>query len=244
MLCEQMGLLRHLVVEHPEALEEEVWSGHFEECAECREEWEAYMHSLAIFRQLESERVSRLPAAPSWEKFSATIREKSSWGGRVGAWRRSLTAAAAAVAIMAGGASWFAWSGSGGEAPETALETSQEKAQVEKPAPSEKWIVTPEQLRVVARRGGRRGGAPRASGATVGDQRPVVFEISLDLPSARTLQKRPERLGGSVSFNFDEARQSLRNGADERGEWQPPLATPVLSRSSGLQLPASFRPSR
>ena len=251
MSCEQMELLRHLVVETPEALQEENWELHFGECGECLAEWEAYGQSLAVFRQLEAERLSRLPTGPSWGSFSATLRVKSSWGARAARWGLPLRAAAAAVAIMAAGATWYAWSGAEGMLAGTVAETVVEKAvekavektagpkgihtQGAKPAALEKWIVTDDQLQ----------GAPlRALGPGSEDQQPVVFEIRVNSPFNRSLREGREQIARSVLFNSGQAGQSLPAKISENRLWRPPLATSVSKDASRLQTPASFRPSR
>ena len=70
MSCEQLRLLRQVAVEQAEALEGAAWREHLNECGECREEWTAYAQSLAVYRQLEAERLSRVP--PCFERLGST----------------------------------------------------------------------------------------------------------------------------------------------------------------------------
>lgn len=76
MLCNYQQRIATLVVEEPEVFEEDFWLEHFGRCKPCRDEWQAYSESLAVFRQLERERVSHCPAALGWEKFSELLRQE------------------------------------------------------------------------------------------------------------------------------------------------------------------------
>lgn len=127
MSCEQMQFVQHLAVENCEALESDTWQNHFDVCEECKAEWDAFSRSLAIFSQLERERISRFTAAPSWEKFSERL--TADWR-RWGFLRQiRLPATAAMVAALAVGGAFLWFSGSGQElAQKTAADTGKQSS--------------------------------------------------------------------------------------------------------------------
>ncbi len=240
MSCDRMELLQHLVVEHSEALEEETWREHFEDCAGCRAEWGAFTQSLAIFKQLEAERLALLPAGPEWEEISATLKERSFLGVRVRALRVSFAAAGAAMVL--GAASWFTWSGSA----ITPGETTENKARVERPAPRNNWYITPEQMNGVARDYRRQRLQGRVTQGISGET-PVVFEITLEPPahrSAGSFKIELKSLGGAGGTTAGARSLSLGAKTGPEQTWQPPRATPVSGPPGRRGLPATFKSSQ
>lgn len=117
MPCDRQNTVRHLAVESPEVLRGEPWAGHLQNCGECRAERMAFEGSLAVFRQIEGERLQYDDLGPDWEEFSRVLAHSKGPFSRRGWLRPSMigAAAAAAVAIMVTGI--LMWPASNSEEP-------------------------------------------------------------------------------------------------------------------------------
>ena len=98
--CERTEFLRRALVEQPEAIGQEPWREHMQDCAQCRQERQAWQQSLAVYRQLEAERLSDLPDGPSWEKLAAALAQDGNPRRR--RWRLPLVAAVGAAVMVTG----------------------------------------------------------------------------------------------------------------------------------------------
>lgn len=85
-------------------MEEEPWKQHLRECPECLSEWKSLAGSLALFHQIESERVSRCESVLCWDKFSALLAQEKN---RFGSLRLLLVASVAGLLLTGGFASWL-----------------------------------------------------------------------------------------------------------------------------------------
>ena len=231
MSCEQMQFVQHLAVENCEALETDKWQEHFEVCKECRAEWDAFSRSLAIFSQLERERISRFTAAPSWEKFSERL--TADWRGWGFLRQIRLPATAAMVAALAvGGASWWI-SGSEQElAQKTAAETAKQASSASiARIPHSIPKIIPGRLNYVSSRpiGARRGlqrspARPETYVLEFRDGEIKVGVIELNGGANNVL-------AGSSQGNFAVGTTSAR------AAWKPPNATQVPVGATRVEYP-------
>ena len=117
--CDDTSMLQRLCVDRPEALGEEPWQSHLQTCRICREEFDNFVRSLAVFKCLESERIESGAANPTWEGFLARLYASESQPRR---WHQARLFAAAAVSgllVLGGVISWATLGGgwNGGNAP-------------------------------------------------------------------------------------------------------------------------------
>jgi hypothetical protein len=92
--------LRRALVDQPESIRQEPWLGHLQDCAQCRQESHAWQRSLAVYRQLETERLADLPPGPSWDRLAAALAQDGSPRRR--RWRLPLVAAVGAAVMVTG----------------------------------------------------------------------------------------------------------------------------------------------
>lgn len=97
--CERTEFLRRALVDQPTAMRQEPWLGHLQDCAQCRQESRVWQQSLAVYRQLETERLADLPPGPGWERLAAALAQDSSPRRR---WRLPLVAAVGAAVMVTG----------------------------------------------------------------------------------------------------------------------------------------------
>jgi hypothetical protein len=231
MSCEQNRLVQRLAVEDAEALEGGAWQEHFTERAECREERNAYAQSLAIFKQLESERIAQTPRVPSWEALSKTLSLRSGPGHRLGSFSLPLVSGAAGILLVAGLLSWYML-GAGSTGPQ---ETAADGPEQERAEEREQWTISPEQLNANA-----RPAPPRRQPIWLrGDKtQSFVFEVKGDPRSPFTVGIGTGGPQPAEEALNREQRLSLPPvGEQERG-WQPPTTTPVSAGPYPVQYPA------
>ena len=107
--CEKLQLLLHLVIFDLAALETEPWRSHLQECAICRSAWEKSEKSLAVYQQLEWQRIDGLNEDAHWEDFSRKLSAQAKKPGLKGIFRSALVAGLAGVVLVAGIVGWNQW---------------------------------------------------------------------------------------------------------------------------------------
>ncbi len=101
MSCKQTRLLQRLAVEDPETLRTEPWRIHLQHCGPCSAGRAGLERSLAVFRQIEGERLLRA-FGPQWEAFAEALqRDRRARQRR--RLRASFTAAAVLIVLATGG---------------------------------------------------------------------------------------------------------------------------------------------
>jgi len=106
MYCNQLTLLRRLLVEDPAVLQTAPWKQHLDGCAECQRERYLLQRSLGVFRQFEAQLPPGGLSVPSWERFSRTLEHQRRWGLTSLRVRVPLAAASLLVAVSAGLLLW------------------------------------------------------------------------------------------------------------------------------------------
>ena len=215
MSCEQMLLVQRLVVESCEALESDEWQEHFDACEECRLEWDAYSRSLAIFSQLEWERISRFKVAAGWEEFSERL--TSDWRRWQFLRKMRLPAAAAmAGALVVGGASWWITGNVQEPSSKVAAENrSQPSSSSISSVPQSIPNTISRPLNYVSTRHPGRQGAPLNRETYVFEFRDGEVKIGV-----------VERNGGGTKVSDDSSKSRYVIGIPAAGNsWNPPNAT-------------------
>ena len=111
MSCEQMPMLRRLMVDRPDALETDAWQVHVRGCEDCRGERHELARSLAVYRQLEGQMRNEAGSGPSWEAFSVTLARERRWQRICSRMRTPIAAASVFVAVGVGAVLWPAGAG-------------------------------------------------------------------------------------------------------------------------------------
>ena len=233
MSCEQKSLVQRLAVEESTALEGPAWKEHLRQCAECRHEWKAFAQSLAVFRQLESERISRHTAVPGWERFSRILAHDSRWPRALRSWRIQVAAAAAGLFIVGGGSAWLAMQDT---APAPSLTAEREEPAQRQIVPRSS-VVDADRLNFVSNQSGGRAMPARRPRA----QAPIYL-------------LEPGGGGGGVIVESGEQAGAAPEGrqfplyltplpAEQPGKgWKPPTATRVPSEPIRMQYPVRYAP--
>ncbi len=117
--CDKGEAAARIAVAHPEQLARDPWVAHLRECPECRETCTGMARSLAVFRQVELERLGgHNELGPSWEQVHLALRGQPRH--RLFLRRYRLPMAAAAVGGMlffTGAGAWYAEMGGQENAP-------------------------------------------------------------------------------------------------------------------------------
>ncbi len=232
MSCDRLDLVRRMSVEDERALAGAEWQAHFDICGECRDEWNAFAQSLAVFRQLEAERISRYTAVPSWEEFSQNLATD---------WRRwrmfrhmrvPLAAAAVAMLTVGGVTAWLVGSEAG--SPPRSTATNDNHA----PAARQSRPVDVNRLNFVSQRPAgliRRRGAGRHAPQT------FVFELRSVQPRRGVAEATPHSASapGGLSSPFF----TINPAPQTEGSWRPPNATRIPGRPVTVEYPIhKFQP--
>ena len=105
MSCEKLAEIKVLAIQQPESLESESWIAHLEFCDICRREVDSLNETLAVFCQLEKERLSQCPTGLTWDKLYDALAEQ---GGQKSPRRWTFLVAAVVGAFVVGSTtSWF-----------------------------------------------------------------------------------------------------------------------------------------
>lgn len=117
--CDKREAAARIAVAQPGQLARDPWASHLRECPECREVCKNMAQSLAVFRQVESDRLSqRTEFGPSWEKVAAALRGEPRSRRLIRRYRLPVAAAAVGSMLFFTGASiWYADSGTVAESP-------------------------------------------------------------------------------------------------------------------------------
>jgi hypothetical protein len=116
--CDRREAAARTAVAHPEQLTREPWAAHLRECPQCRETCAALAQSLAVFRQLEMERLAaRQEFGPSWERMSAVLRDQRNPWRLARRYRVPVAAAMGGVLLAVGAGIWHSQQGPGSETP-------------------------------------------------------------------------------------------------------------------------------
>lgn len=231
MSCEQTPLVQRLAVEDCEALERPIWRKHFRSCLECQEEWKGFTQSLAIFRQLEQERVSHYRTVPGWESFSRILAHDSGWSRTVRSTRVRIIAAGAALFLVGGVSALLMWSG-GAPPPQDVVESA-------KPVPAQETRrsrpVDPARLNYVSNEMGG-GAVPARPGG--GRPRGFVFEFSQRNGRSSILEFSLETNPREPSFLTP---VPFRN---RDASWRPPVSSPIPKQPVRVDYPVHRGPAR
>lgn len=109
MPCEQIDLMKRLVVDSPETIENTTWKDHIPACPECAFERNLLQKSLSLYHAVEAENISANIRLPEWDQFSVLLefeRQKNKASKHL---RVSLVAAMGALFIAGGVFSWNFW---------------------------------------------------------------------------------------------------------------------------------------
>lgn len=231
MSCDRISLVQRLSVEDESALAGAEWQAHFDICGECRDEWNAFAQSLAVFRQLEAERIFRYTAVPSWEEFSKNLAVDWRRWWKFRHMRIPLAAAAVAMLTVGGVTAWLAGS--------EAVSPPRSAAVNDKPAPAVRQSrpVDVNRLHFVSQRPAgliRRRGAGRYAPQT------FVFELRSVNPRVAEANPRSASPPGGLSspfFTINPAQQT-------QGSWRPPTATRIPGQPVRVDYPVHKSQSR
>lgn len=116
--CGRREVVAHTAVAHPEQLTREPWAAHLQECPQCREICADLARSLAVFRQVELERLAaRNEFGPSWERMSAVIRDQRNPWRLARRYRVPVAAAMGGMLLAMGAGFWHSQQGPDSETP-------------------------------------------------------------------------------------------------------------------------------
>lgn len=113
MACEKNSLLKYLAVHEPDALASEPWQEHVSECPVCRDMWESFATSLAIYCRIEEEDAARLSVRPSWEALVRRLQEQRAARRRATAMTGPWLVGVVGLFLAGGIFSWGLWSDTG-----------------------------------------------------------------------------------------------------------------------------------
>jgi hypothetical protein len=108
--CDKREAAARIAVAHPEQLARDPWATHLRECPECRDVCRDMAQSLAVFRQVEKDRLAgRSEFGPDWERFTAALQGEPRYRRLIQRFRFPAAAAAVGGMILFTGASlWLA----------------------------------------------------------------------------------------------------------------------------------------
>lgn len=104
MFCNRKIQLKQVAVNNPEALNEEPWVSHLNDCPECKDEKSAYVISLAVFQSFETESRHQQSSAITWSQFSEILTSRHLRQAHKR--KRFFWAAAASVLLVSGLVTW------------------------------------------------------------------------------------------------------------------------------------------
>lgn len=143
MSCEKLETLKKIAISDPGQIRGGTWDLHIEMCGECRRELSSMEDTLAVFFQLENERLSRSPSGPSWEKICAVLHEQNT-SRPLRSWQ-ILAAAVVGAFIVGATASWAVFQPF--RAPDTLVADSATNVSTSAPASQIPENVNPQQLK-------------------------------------------------------------------------------------------------
>lgn len=236
MSCDQLLLVQRLAVDQNETLASDDWQEHFVACEECRAEWDAFSRSLAIFRQLELERVSQFAASPSWEDFSEIL-AADWWRWRILRKLRFPVAVAVVATLTVGGVAIWVKGGGDKSSPGATAEQTAEIAP-ERPGgsasalPRIPSIVPPRQLNFVSSRPARQSGISKWKDHQT---QTYVFELRGSSGGREIV----EITAGDTAVPAGAAseRRLLGPVPGRQSAWRPPNATSLPGRPTRVEYP-------
>ncbi|MCZ6531465.1 MAG: hypothetical protein O7A08_00715 [SAR324 cluster bacterium] len=237
MSCEQTPLVQRLAVEDCEALERPIWRKHFRSCQECQEEWKGFAQSLAIFKQLEQERVSHYRTVPGWESFARILAHDTGWSRTVRSTRVRLVAAGAALLMVGGVSAFLMWSG-GTPSSQVAVESA-------KPAPAQEprrsRPVDAARLNYVSNEVGG-GAVPVRPGG--GRPRGFIFELSQSNGRTSIVEYSLEANAREPSSRISPRILTPVPYRSRDAFWRPPVSSPMPRQPVRVDYPVHQGPAR
>ena len=129
--CDKREAAARIAVNHPEQLSRDPWAAHLRECPECRDTVADMSRTLAVFRQVELDRLAqRTEYGPSWDQLAIAMRGQPRYLRIIRRYRAPVAAAAVGGMLLFTGASlWLSDPGAPQDSPAriVKLEPDQQK---------------------------------------------------------------------------------------------------------------------